>query len=152
MPLLVGARLRPIAIGELLRRLTVKCLMHEVRADAKTYLWPAQVGVAVKAGGEAAVHALRAWGGRHAASNNSVVVKVDFGNAFNTVSRDVVLRAAALPYLGPLGILVLPGSQHLAVWQCNLSSTSGVQQGDPRPAAFCRCAAACCGSLVKWTR
>ena len=70
MPLLAGAGLvalpkpskgvRPIAIGELLRRLTAKCLMHEVRADAKTYLWPAQVGVAVKAGGEAAVHALRA--------------------------------------------------------------------------------------------
>jgi hypothetical protein len=39
------AGLRPIAIGELLRRLTAKCLMHEVRADAKTYLWPAQVGV-----------------------------------------------------------------------------------------------------------
>jgi hypothetical protein len=55
MPLLAGAGLvalpkpskgvRPIAIGELLRRLTAKCLMHEVRADAKTYLWPAQVGL-----------------------------------------------------------------------------------------------------------
>lgn len=56
------------------------------------FLWPAQVGVAIKAGGEAAVHALRARVGRHAASNNWVVAKVDFRNAFNTVCREVVLR------------------------------------------------------------
>ena len=47
--------MRSIEIGKLLRRLTAKCLMQEVRADAKSYLCPAQVGVAVKAGGEAAV-------------------------------------------------------------------------------------------------
>ena len=143
MPLLAGAGLvalpkpskgvRPIAIGELLRRLTAKCLMHEVRADAKTYLWPAQVGVAVKAGGEAAVHALRAWVGRHAASNNSVVVKVDFRNAFNTVSRDVVLREVRqhFPALARWATWCYQAASTLQFGSATLSSTSGVQQGDP---------------------
>ena len=101
-PLLAGAGLvalpkpsggvRPIAVGELLRRLTAKCLMHVVRAEARDYLWPAQAGVAVKGGTEAAVHALRAWVGRRAGFHDSVGVKIDFQNAFNTISRDTVLR------------------------------------------------------------
>ena len=63
-PVLAGASLvalpkpdggvRPIAIGEVLRR-----LMHE---DARAHFWPAQTGVAVKAGAEAAVHTL-GWAG-----------------------------------------------------------------------------------------
>ena len=58
-PLLAGAGLvalpkpsggvRPI-VGELFRRLTAKCLMYEVKVDAKKYFWPAQTGVIVKAG------------------------------------------------------------------------------------------------------
>ena len=39
--------LRPIAVGELLRRLTGKCLMTLVREEARAFFWPAQVGVAV---------------------------------------------------------------------------------------------------------
>ena len=85
---------RPIAVGELLRRLTAKCLMQQVRSEARQHFWPAQAGVAVKAGAEAAIHALRAWVGRHAGSTDSVVVKVDFQNAFNSIDRDVALREA----------------------------------------------------------
>lgn len=58
-PLLAGAGLvalpkpsggvRPI-VGELFRRLTAKCLMYEVKVDAKKYFWPAQTGVIVKVG------------------------------------------------------------------------------------------------------
>ena len=70
-PLLAGASLvaipkphggvRPIAIGEVLRRLTGKCLIQLVRDDARSVFFPAQVGVAVLAGSEAAVHCARAW-------------------------------------------------------------------------------------------
>lgn len=143
MPLLAGAGLvalpkpsqgvRPIAIGELLRRLTAKCLTHEVRADAKAYLWPAQVGVAVKAGGEVAVHTLRAWVGRRAASDNSVVVKVDFRNAFNTVSRDVVLREVRehFPALARWASWCYQAPSTPQFGNTTISCSSGVQQGDP---------------------
>ena len=45
--------LRPIAVGEVLRRLTSKCLSRAVQSDAFDVLTPLQVGVGVKAGCEA---------------------------------------------------------------------------------------------------
>lgn len=101
-PFLAGASLvavpkprggvRPIAIGEVLRRLTGKCLMESVRGRAREHLFPAQVGVTVPAGAEAAVHAVRAWATRHRDAANKVLLKLDFTNAFNTVSRQQVLH------------------------------------------------------------
>ena len=70
-PFLAGAALvavpkpkggvRPIAIGEVLRRLTGKCLLTKVKDDAKSFFWPVQMGVAVPAGAEVAVHTVRAY-------------------------------------------------------------------------------------------
>ncbi|CAE7834746.1 unnamed protein product, partial [Symbiodinium necroappetens] len=63
-PVLAGASLvalpkpaggvRPIAVGELLHRLTGKCFMATVKDEARAFFWPAQVGVAVKGGSAAA--------------------------------------------------------------------------------------------------
>ena len=50
--------LRPIAVGEVLRRLTSKCLSRAVQSDAFDVLTPLQVGVGVKAGCEAIVHSV----------------------------------------------------------------------------------------------
>ena len=38
---------RPIAVGEILRRLTAKCLMETVRDDARQHFAPVQLGVAI---------------------------------------------------------------------------------------------------------
>ena len=102
-PVLAGAGLvalpkpqggvRPIAVGEILRRLTGKCLMGIVRNDAQSFFWPAQVGVAVPGGAEKAIHTVRAWHRRHQTSSDKVALKLDFANAFNTVRRDAVLSA-----------------------------------------------------------
>ena len=70
--------------------------------DARAHFWPAQAGVAVKAGVESAVHTLRAWMGRHATAVDRVVVKLDFSNAFNTVSREVVLPSPKCRELRPI--------------------------------------------------
>ena len=48
--------LRPIAVGEVLRRLTSKCLSRAVQSDSSDVLTPLQVGVGVKGGCEAVVH------------------------------------------------------------------------------------------------
>ena len=66
-PFLSGARmhagikkcggLRPIAIGNLFRRLTSKCVMHGVADRAGSMLGPHQVGVGVPGGLEAVIHA-----------------------------------------------------------------------------------------------
>ena len=56
-----NGRPRPIAVGEVFRRLTAKCLCAAVRPEARDYLWPLLSGVAVPLGMECAVHSVRRW-------------------------------------------------------------------------------------------
>ncbi len=49
---------RPIAVGEVLRRLVSKCLASQVRQSAISILAPLQLGVSVQGGCEAIVHAV----------------------------------------------------------------------------------------------
>ena len=142
-PVLAGAGLvalpkpsggvRPIAVGEILRRLTGKCLMSLVQQQARTYFWPAQVGVAVKGGAEKAVHTVRAWTQRHAGSATKVLVKLDFANAFNCVSREAVLQQACthFPALARWSVWCYRQPTRLQFGERVLDSSSGVQQGDP---------------------
>lgn len=138
-----GADVRPIAVGETLRRLTAKCLCADVREPAEAWLGSLQVGVGARHSAEAVVHAARQWVQRHAGQREQVLLKIDFSNAFNTVDRASLLRETRLR---------LPGLSPWAEWcyghlfhGAPLSSEAGVQQGDPlggclfgpqRPAAF----------------
>lgn len=126
--------LRPIAIGETLRRLTAKCLMAEVRQQARDHLWPAQVGVAVPSGAEVAVHTTRAWVERHAQQANQVLLKLDFKNAFNEVSRQAVLDRVhdQFPALARWTTWCYHKTSSLYFGGTTvLPSAAGVQQGDP---------------------
>ena len=93
---------RPIAVGETLRRLTAKCLCNDVRVPARDFLCPLQVGVATRHGTEAVVHTARQWVQRHAGIPDQVLLKIDFSNAFNTVDRAALLRETRLRCLGSL--------------------------------------------------
>ena len=53
-----GGGLQPIALGEVLRRLTSKCISRAVRGETFRALTPLQVGVGVPVGSEAIVHAV----------------------------------------------------------------------------------------------
>lgn len=102
-----GGGVRPIQVGEFLRRLTGKCLMALVRQDARSFFWPAQVGVAVPGGAEKAIHTVRAWVRRRKGCADKVLVKLDFTNAFNCVDRGLCwskLAPTSQPWLAlPLG-------------------------------------------------
>ena len=50
--------LRPIAVGEVLHRLTSKCVSRAVCGDAVKFLTPLQLGVGVSVGCEAIIHAV----------------------------------------------------------------------------------------------
>ena len=52
--------IRPIAVGEVLRRITSKCLCHLIRVKAADFFQPLQLGVACPQGVEKIVHHLRA--------------------------------------------------------------------------------------------
>ncbi|CAK9023307.1 Retrotransposable element SLACS 132 kDa protein (ORF2) [Includes: Reverse transcriptase] [Durusdinium trenchii] len=124
---------RPIAVGEILRRLAGKYLMSLVREDAQSYFWPAQVGVAVPGGAEKAIHTVRAWRRRHWNSPHKVALKLDFSNAFNTVSRAAVLSAVSehFPSLSRWATWCYQRPTRLQFADWVVESKAGVQQGDP---------------------
>ena len=125
--------LRPIAVGETLRRLVSKLLCGAVRAEARRHLWPLQLGVAVPNGAEAAVHVTRQWSDRNALDLDKVVLRVDFCNAFNTVCRGSLLREvrARFPGLACWADWCYSSPSTLRFGQHKLQSCCGVQQGDP---------------------
>ena len=75
--------IRPIAVGEILRRLVSKAAMRALSKKAEQLLSPLQLGVGVRGGCETVVHALR----EAMKDNNSFVLQVDFQNAFNSANR-----------------------------------------------------------------
>ena len=75
----------------------------------------------------------RQWCERHTGSSNAVFVKIEFENAFNTVSRQAFLEQTRhnLPGLAPWAEWCYDSPSHLFFGTHRLSSESGVQQGDP---------------------
>ena len=69
--------LRPIAVGEALRRLTAKCLCQAVKESTQQYLWPVQVGCGTKLGAETVIHTVRQWMGRNS-DNRKLLLKISF--------------------------------------------------------------------------
>ena len=85
--------LRPIAIGEVLRRLTLKCAARSVQCIALEILAPLQLGVGVSAGCEAIVHSVTSClEDPCIPPENSFILLVDFANAINSVDRSALFR------------------------------------------------------------
>ena len=83
--------IRPIAIGEIWRRVTSKVASRYVKEKVKNYLSPYQVGVGVPNGAEGIIHSVERIIREVGDEKDLVMLKVDFTNAFNLVNRDVFL-------------------------------------------------------------
>ena len=70
--------LRPIAVGECLRRLVAKTLCTAYKEQARQLLWPLQIGVAMPLGTEVGLRTTRQWMERHFADPNALFLKIDF--------------------------------------------------------------------------
>ena len=130
--------LRPIVVGYLWRRLAAKCANAYAAPRVVTYLSPKQVGVGVAGGCEAAAHAARRF--LENMDNDSIMVKLDFSNAFNSLYRDQMLNSAfaILPELAPFCHLAYAEPSSLKYGTFSLLSQVGPQQGDPLgPLLFC---------------
>ena len=82
-----GGGIRPIAVGNTLRRLSAKCATRSVCNFSEVFA-PAQLGFGVRGGAEAAAHAGRSFA--RTAGTGDVLLKLDFKNAFNSMRRDHV--------------------------------------------------------------
>eukprot|EP00731_Ephydatia_muelleri_P002962 Em0001g2962a len=101
--------IRPIAVGESLRRHTGKCICALVKDKASDLFQPLQLGVACSSGSEKIIPGLRKSIKDHWMVEDFVVYKIDMQNAFNLVSRQAVLDecATSFPELLPMGYMVL---------------------------------------------
>ena len=124
---------RPIAVGEVFRRLAAKVLCQAYQDQARNFLWPLQIGVAHPLGTEVGLQVARQWCFRHRRSPNMVFVKLDFANAFNTIDRELFLKEvrSIMPGLAPWVDYCYARPSKLVLGGNTLSSESGVQQGDP---------------------
>ncbi|KAJ9446524.1 hypothetical protein DIPPA_20688 [Diplonema papillatum] len=147
-PYLFGARLvplvkksggiRPIACGEILRRVAGKVLASD-RAikdlGANVLLRSGQVGVSVKAGADAGVHAIRRVAAlyRDRDVTDRGILQIDFANAFNMLRREAIIRSVNRHAPQLLGYALAAYEKHsaLVVGDRRISSECGVQQGDP---------------------
>jgi hypothetical protein len=125
--------LRPIAIGEVLRRLVSKAAIIRVRPTLEAHFLPFQLGVSTSNGSEAILHSAQALVQHHGASRGLGLLKIDLTNAFNLVSRPAFLAEvhASLPSIGPWVEFAYAGPNPLHFGHHSMVGTTGVQQGDP---------------------
>eukprot|EP00731_Ephydatia_muelleri_P001670 Em0001g1670a len=124
---------RPIAVGEALRRLVGKCLCSMLKSKAAEFFDPLQRGVACAAGAEKIAHGLRGCMDENWQAEGFTVLKIDLVNAFNLVSRHALLSECSTHFPELLPWVSWCYSRHPVLWHTlgNLTSQSGVQQGDP---------------------
>ena len=129
--------IRPIAVGDVLRRLTGKALVRAQKAKLVSYFSPLQVGVAVPCGAEAVAHGWKIIMELFAGDPDIVAVKVDFDNAFNNANRAEMLRLCLLHFPELYGFAWFcyckPSSLYLQGYEAPevILSRQGTQQGCP---------------------
>lgn len=123
--------IRPIAVGCSLRRLVAKIANRIALDFALPCILPRQLGVGTPGGTDAIIHSARAF--LAPAGPASVLVKLDFRNAFNSIRRDSVLDAVSsmVPGLLPFALSAYGSPSDLLHGPHTISSSEGVQQGDP---------------------
>ena len=124
---------RPIAIGEVLRRLVMKIAMEMKGFDVSAGFGNLQTGVRVAGGAEAIVYSVREYVELKKNNPDCLVVNIDIENAFGSISREAILKEVLENHadLAPL-VFYTYSSRSLLIW-CDkvFYSTQGVQQGDP---------------------
>jgi hypothetical protein len=125
--------LRPIATGEVVRRLTSKVLARKVLLDMRELLEPSQIGVGLPGACELAALKVEALMRDQDAEADYGLLQVDMANAYNTIDRAAMLTQ--VERLCPETAIWFAWSHGqrtpLLVGKEVLWSCQGVQQGDP---------------------
>ena len=80
--------LRPIRIGEVLRRIAGKVVMSMIKEDVQETVGSLQVCAGQSGGCEAAIHAMRTI---YENEDTDRILLVDAANAFNSINREAML-------------------------------------------------------------
>ena len=132
--------IRPIAVSLVWRRLVSKIVNGKVIKKARD-LFKNQVGCGTPGGAEAVIFAVQKVITDMGDNIDKVLFKVDFANAFNTVSRSKMFEAVNkyLPEILSWVQYIYSNTPYLVCNNSNvLKSYTGTQQGDPLgPLLFC---------------
>ena len=136
IPLNKDPGIRPIGVGEVLRRIVGKSISWCLKDEIQEAAGPLQMSSGLEGGSEAAIHAMRNIFETESADG---VILVDASNAFNSMNRTVALHN--IQYIcPPLAVvlintyrrpsrLILPGGKEIL-------SLEGTTQGDPLAMQF----------------
>ena len=129
-----GNKVRPVAVGETLRRVVEKYLMALPQTkDAASRFLPHQYGLGLPRACESLGRSLQHTMDRADLPPDWAVLQVDVKNAFNAVDRTAVLKGISFhcPHLLPWAFLSLGVPSRLISQHGDLWSSQGVQQGSP---------------------
>lgn len=122
----------PIVVGEVLRRLVSKCLFFHSRVAINSLFTPLQLGVGVRDGCEAIVHAVSKLTSS-LPDDQCWTLMSGFTNAFNCISREAMFESLRnhLPSLSAWMESCYSCQPLLHLGNDIIHSCCGVQQGDP---------------------
>jgi Reverse transcriptase (RNA-dependent DNA polymerase) len=124
---------RPMAVGETLRRLSCKLALTLVNSEVPRFLNPHQLGVGTSQGAEAIVHTVASTLDNLA--DDEAILQIDFTNAFNLVSRNKMLDLVRInfPKLYNVVNFMYSNQGYLKIGhgKHTIYSCVGVQQGCP---------------------
>ena len=121
---------RPIGVGEVLRRIIGKAIGWVLKDDITESAGPLQASGGLKGGAEAAIHSMRTIFNN---TNTEAVILVDASNAFNALNRQVALHNVQItcPHFATILINTYRYSSRLAIaGGKEIKSTEGSTQGD----------------------
>ena len=126
---------RPMGVGEVLRRIVGKAIMTVVKDDVQRAAGANQLCAGQEAGCEAAVHAVRRL---FTDTDAECAILVDASNAFNFLNRQVTLRNVQklCPPIATALLNCYRGDAELYIGGETILSTEGTTQGDPLAMAF----------------
>ena len=126
---------RPIGVGEVLRRIVGKVTLAVVKPDILRVVGTSQLCAGQEGGCEAAVHAMRLL---FADEKCEAALLVDASNAFNALNRKVALHNVALlcPSLATTLTNIYKEESSLYVDGEMIMSREGTTQGDPLAMVF----------------
>ncbi len=132
-----GGGVRPVAVGEVIRRLVAKILVNKEDVKKKAeelFKEIGQLGVGIKGGAEIVVQAMRTWLSKKGGKGGGVL-KFDFENAYNRVDREEIGKMVKrhFPALFPWFQFCYgsPAALFCQGRRLPFDSCEGVQQGDP---------------------
>ena len=125
--------MRPIAVGERLRRFIAKSLASEANSETIELFDSLQLGVGISGGAEAIIHSSEIlYDNIVSVQMDKSVLQIDFQRAFHSIKRSYLLKTSYEFILGLAAFTNFCYPQHTPLFYDNsiIQNTLDVQQGD----------------------